>query len=111
MVADLVAAVRSLRHARGYAAAAALTLAIGLGANAVIASAVWAVLLRPLPFRAASRLFWVGHAHAEKGMVGAFSPQDFDDLAAATTGRGRGGAFTSLADYCWMPGNTGMNLT
>lgn len=109
MRTELVHALRSLRQARGYSAAAVLTLAIGLGANAVIASAVWAVLLRPLPFRDAARLVWVGHAHAEKGVVGAFSPQDFDDLAAATGGRG--GVFASLADYAWLPGNSGMDLT
>src|SRR5262245_10622664 len=109
MVSDLVHALRSLRHARGYSAVAVLTLAIGLGANAVIASAVWSVLLRPLPFHDAARLVWVGHAHAEKRVLGDFSPQDFDDLAAATSGRG--GVFTSLADYHWQGGNTGMNLT
>src|ERR1700674_2185985 len=109
MTTDLVQALRALRRSKSYVAAAVLTLAIGLGANAVIASAVWAVLLRPLPFRAPERLVWIGHAHREKGIVNAFSPQDYDDLARATTGRG--GAFTSVADYSWMPGNSGMNLT
>ena len=109
MTTDVVQALRSIRRGKSYVAATVLTLAIGLGATAVIASAVWAVLLRPLPFRAPERLVWVGHAHHEKGIVAAFSPQDYDDLARVTTGHG--GAFASLADYSWLPGNSGMNLT
>jgi putative ABC transport system permease protein len=105
---DIEDALRSLRHARGYSVAALVTLALGLGASAVVASAVWAILLRPLPFRDPSRLVWVGHAHSEKGVVGAFSPDDFNDLVASTTGPG--GPFASLADFCFIPGNTGMNL-
>ncbi len=109
MTTDILQALRSFRRSRGYIAAALLTLAVGLGANAVIFSAVLAVLLRPLPFRAPERLVWVGHAHRERGIVAAFSSQDFDDLARSTAGPGR--AFASLADYAWFPGNSGMSLT
>jgi predicted permease len=109
MTTDLLQALRSFRRSKGYIGAALLTLAVGLGANAVIFSAVLAVLLRPLPFRAPERLVWVGHAHRERGIVAAFSSQDFDDLARSTTGPGR--AFASLADYAWFPGNSGMSLT
>ena len=109
MTTDILQALRSFRRSKGYIAAALLTLAVGLGANAVIFSAVLAVLLRPLPFRAPERLVWVGHAHRERGIVAAFSSQDFDDLARSTAGPGR--AFASLADYAWFPGNSGMSLT
>ena len=109
MTTDLLQALRSFRRSKGYMAAALLTLAVGLGANAVIFSAVLAVLLRPLPFRAPERLVWVGHAHRERGIVAAFSSQDFDDLARSTAGPGR--AFANLADYAWFPGNSGMSLT
>lgn len=109
MTTEIVQALRSFRRSKGYTAAAVLTLAVGLGANAVIFSAVLAVLLRPLPFRAPERLVWVGHAHRERGIVSAFSPQDFDDLARSTCGPDR--AFASLADYAWFPGKSGMSLT
>jgi putative ABC transport system permease protein len=111
MFAELVPALRSYRRGKGYTAAAVLTLAVGLSANAVIFSAVLAVLLRPLPFRAPERLVWVGHAHREKGVVPAFSSQDFDDLARSVAGPGPGRAFASLADYAWFPGNSGMTLS
>lgn len=107
MMADLIQAWRSIRRSKGYAAAALLTLALGLGANAAIFSVVLGVLVRPLPFRDAGRLVWVGHAHRDQGVVAAFSSQDFDDLV-----KGSSGAFSSLADYGYFPGLvSGYNLT
>ncbi len=56
MFQDLVYALRALQRAPGFAAAAVISLALGLGANTALFSAVDAVLLRPLPYPDADRL-------------------------------------------------------
>ena len=48
--------VRQLRRSPSFAAAAILTLALGIGANTAVFSVVNALVLRPLPFPHADRL-------------------------------------------------------
>jgi predicted permease len=50
MVQDLRYAIRSLMRSRGFTAATLVTLALGIGGNAVVYSILDGLLLRPLPF-------------------------------------------------------------
>src|SRR5687768_13822626 len=58
---DLRYAVRSLSRTPALAAAAIVTLALGIGANTAIFSLIQAVLLRTLPLAAPEELYFVAH--------------------------------------------------
>ena len=60
-------ALRTLRHNPALSGAAILTLALGIGANTAIFSAVNAVILRPLPFPHPERLVMLSEDNPEKG--------------------------------------------
>src|SRR5262249_29539794 len=74
-VASIVAAVqdveyglRLMRRAPGFAAAAILTVALGIGASTAMFSVVYGVLLRPLPFGEPERLVNVWSTAPSRGL-------------------------------------------
>ena len=86
-VQDLRYAVRQLCKAPGFALTAVLTLALGIGANTSIFSAVYYVLLRSLPLRDAGQLVTVQETHPKIAGPEAASYPDFLDLRAQSTRR------------------------
>jgi putative ABC transport system permease protein len=74
---DLRYAARLLGRSPGFAAVAALTLALGIGATTAIFSAVHAVVLRPLPFPAPERLVRIYATSPATTSSDEASPKDF----------------------------------
>jgi putative ABC transport system permease protein len=80
MPSDAVYAVRQLRRSPAFAAAAILTLALGIGANAAIYQVLDAVLFRVLPVKDPARLVKV--TPFRDGKPKAFSYTDYRAIAA-----------------------------
>ncbi|HEV2463299.1 MAG TPA: ABC transporter permease [Acidobacteriaceae bacterium] len=93
MLNDLKFALRQLRKSPGFALAAILTLALGIGANTAIFSLVDSILLQPLPYPQQGRLMRIGYGNGgdstsffPKGWIRALG--DHSTLFASISGFG-----------------------
>jgi putative ABC transport system permease protein len=76
---DVRYAARTLRRAPLFTIAATLTLAIGIGVNTAMFAVVYAVLIRPLPYADADRLYLLFQTSGRAGRT-RVTPLDFVDL-------------------------------
>lgn len=88
-------AVRFMRHNPGFTAVIVLTLALGIGANTAIFSVVYSALLRPLPYRNAGELLFIGESREQYPQIdlAQASYPDFRDWRRTSK------SFQSLAGY------------
>lgn len=101
MNADLRIALRQLRKSPGFAVTAVLTLALAIGANAVVFSVLNALVLRPLNVPRGERLYMLQRSF-ERGSTPSQSYLDYADL------RDRNHSFESLMSYD-IVGAVGLN--
>jgi len=101
---DMRFTARSLRRSPAFSAAAVLTIALAIGANVAIFSAVNAVVLRPLPFHEPDRLVMLTEENAERQWEQALvaAPNAFDWRASVP-------AFSDIMMYDYSA--SGMTLT
>ncbi len=98
VVADVRYAVRTLVRSPVLTGAVLVTLALGIGANTAIFSAVNAVILQPLPFPAPDRLVMLWEQNPEKGWVNnVVAPANYLDWRAGA------GGFQDIAAYFGWP--------
>jgi putative ABC transport system permease protein len=91
---DLKHALRLLVRQPGITVIAVVTLALGIGANAAIFSAVDAVLLRPLPWPEPDRMVMIWEKRAQEGVMNNHvSPADYVDWSKSAT------SFTAMSGY------------
>ena len=96
LLQDVRYALRGLRRRPGYAAAALVTLLLGIGATTALFSVLDAVLLRPLPYSDSGRLVQVWEHNLPRNRPeNVVSPANFLDW------RSRSRSFEELAAYTW----------
>src|SRR5246127_5920102 len=94
---DLKIAVRSLARVRALWFTVAITLALGIGANAAIFTVVRAVLLRPLANRDEDRLLYVRQSAPGLGVTNAtFSIPEIQDIGTGLKSITKLGTFSEI---------------
>jgi len=106
LLPDLRFALRGLRRQPGFALAAVLTLALGIGANAAVFRVAWHVILQPLPFPMPDRLVRVSEQYRRNGrdLTNPVAPGNFVDWQRDTTSFDTLGAYSVLRNTLDLTG-------
>ena len=100
LLSDVRYAARNLLRRPGFTVIAVITLALGIGANTAIFSAINALLLKPLPFPELDRLVAVWNKFPSRGVMhNEVSAADYLDWHSQTQ------SFEQLALYRWWSAN------
>ncbi len=112
LIRDLRQAFHALWSHPGPAAAAILTLALGIGATTAIFSVVDAVLLRPLPFPQPERLADVLGVRPQRGEGRvAITPADFLAWREQSSSFEHLGAYVPFGTLDWTGGEEPLRLS
>jgi putative ABC transport system permease protein len=100
---DVEFGIRMLRKSPSFTAVAALTLALGIGANTAIFSVINGVLIRSLPFPNANELVWIANSFDEAGLSGrthtSFDYRDFRERSRTISAMAAYDAFFPYNSY------------
>ena len=83
LMQDFRYAIRSLSRVPGFTTTVIISLALGIGANALVYSLVDSLVLRPFPYPEAERLVAVGVRYADddrRHYIESLSPAEFEDI-------------------------------
>ena len=106
LMKDLVVALRGLRRAPAFTAAALLTLALGIGSATAIFSVAYGVLLRPLPYADPDRLMEISvNLSGTNAVFGSLSAPEYMDLLKGTRSFANVGAWVPRSRTLGGDGN------
>jgi putative ABC transport system permease protein len=97
---DIRYAIRNLIKRPAFTVIAAITLALGIGANTAIFSSVYALLLKPLPFPELNRVVAVWDSYPSRGVL-----RNEVAMANYLDWRSQNQSFEQLALYSWWTTN------